>query len=201
MNLEIKIVRIVILVSIFFGMYNWSGQFGSFLTPFIFNYTIVSICAIAFTIRNFGKEDFKTILFFTLAFCLLTINSDQFYLFQLSFFDVELPSEPYPILTIISVITFWSSILIYCFKLIKSNLDNKSKWLGISQILIFVSYLLLIISESEYSFIVFLLFSALVSLNLLIEKINLSEGLTRISYLIFLNFSLEILKLISIQFA
>ena len=198
MNLEIKIVRIVLLISIFFGLFNLTGQFGSFLTPFIFNYITVSVVGIVFSIRNYGHKDFIPLLFFSLSSVLITLASGQFTYVLNLFSHSRIIFQVSDKWLLIGFIAFWLTLIYMEVKLLLLNSKSKIIWFQAFQFIILLAYILLYLFSHDFSNYFFLFYSFLITANLILSDFKSTPGLIRIIYLIFLNASLELLKLISI---
>jgi hypothetical protein len=200
MILEEKIIRIVILSSIFFGLFNFLGQFQGFLTPFIFNYVAVSIVAIIFCIRNRNEKDLGPLIGFTLSFSIIMLFSGQFiYLINLFAHEKVLINldEWYLIL---NYVIFWGVIFYNLYRLIRLNQKSKIVYYLFFQTTLLLLFIIFFLTNQIWSTYLFLAFSSLISSNLLIPDFKLTNGIHRMILLIFLNLSLEVLKIASITF-
>lgn len=201
MILEEKIIRVIILASIFFGLFNLIGQFGGFLTPFIFNYTLVSLVAIFFSIRNYGKDGFWTLIAFTISLVGITLSSAQLlYLINL-FGSGKIEWEVNPQIHLSFHFLLWFSLAILILTHLRRNrIYPKARNLLLLELTLLGVYALAIFLEWQISVYLFLVFSFTVAANLLINEFRMTPGFIRIALLLFLNASLEGLKIISILF-
>lgn len=197
---EENIVKYIILVSIVYGVSNFLGEFGSFLSPFIFNYAIVAIVSFYFVIRNYNKPDFLLLLLYSITYAIASFDSGQFQylvnLFGSKSFVFELSEASKVMLTITNWLVIITSIIkAWISKSVSQNLKS-----GIINILLFSAFILSIISHQSFSIYLYLIFSFSFSIQMVSSE-KISEGLKRIGYLILLNASLETLKILSLHFA
>ncbi len=200
MILEEKIVRYVILASIFYGLFNLIGQFGSFLSPFIFDYAAVSLLAVVFAVKNRKEKNIWTFILLTLGIIGITVSSGQFIylinLFAKGKVEIHIPEW----IIALSNILLWASLGIQLIQLIKLNSDKIAKYLAS---LVFVSLVLFIVSKElhfEISWLIQLLLFYGFFLLVFIPKLKYNNSFYLSGLILLLIASLEVLRLISILY-
>lgn len=197
---EEKIVRYVILASLFYGLFNLVGQFGSFLPPFIFNYIIVSIIALVFCFWNRNEKEGWILYCLSAGIIGISISSGQF-LYAINLYakgkvEMQIPEW----ITFLSHLLIWVSIGATILSIEKDNSNKSIKAILTALFFLLITYaisLLIGFSEALYFFLA-LSFGLYALLNS--NRFYLNKTQSRIIFILILNGSLEVLKIVSILF-
>lgn len=196
---EEKIVRYTILASIFYGLFNLIGTFGSFLTPFIFDYAVVSVIALYFCYKNRKEEVIWPFYILALAFIGTSVASGQFFYFVNLFahkdkVDLDLPDWFYAL----SQISLWIAIGIQIIQALKytSNKTAKNALFFLTALLI--AFIFLRVMNHQLGLVFEIMLFAAFYLMVYLPKFSYSKSYYLSALILILLASLETLRIISI---
>lgn len=198
---EEKIVRYTILASIFYGLFNLIGTFGSFLTPFIFDYAVVSVIALYFCYKNRKEEVIWPFYILTLAFIGTSIASGQFF-YLVNLFahkdkvDLDIPEWFYAV----SQISLWFAIGVQIIQALKHKSDKTVKNALLLLTVFLIAFVVLRVMNHQLGlFFEIMLFTAFY-LMVYLPKFSYSKSYYLSALILILLASLETLRIISILY-